>query len=99
MACWAACGSAIAALDHLILHKEALEAHLSPARFAITLEPDGCAAGFRLGVAYNDAFDDWAAISEGAYLLRSNICDWSDQELRKANIQLTQAEAAFRIQD
>ena len=70
----------------------------SAARFAITLEPDGCPAGFRLGVIYNDAFDDWAAISEGAYLLRSNICDWSDQQLWKAYIQLTQAEAAFRIQ-
>jgi transposase len=70
----------------------------SAARFAITLEPDGCPAGFRLGVIYNDAFDDWAAISEGAYLLRSNINDWSDQQLWKAYIQLTQAEAAFRIQ-
>jgi transposase len=70
----------------------------SAARFAITLEPDGCPAGFRLGVIYNDAFDDWAALSEGAYLLRSNICDWSDQQLWKAYIQLTQAEAAFRIQ-
>jgi transposase len=70
----------------------------SAARFAITLEPDGCPAGFRLGVVYNDAFDDWAALSEGAYLLRSNICDWSDQQLWKAYIQLTQAEAAFRIQ-
>src|SRR4030088_3529059 len=28
----------------------------SAARFAITLEPDGCPAGFRLGLAYNDAF-------------------------------------------
>ena len=70
----------------------------SAARFAITLEPDGCPAGFCLGVIYNDAFDDWAAISEGAYLLRSNIDDWSDQQLWKAYIQLTQAEAAFRIQ-
>jgi transposase len=70
----------------------------SAARFAITLEPDGCAAGFRLGIVYNDAFDDWAALSEGAYLLRSNIDDWSDRQLWKAYIQLTQAEAAFRIQ-
>jgi transposase len=70
----------------------------SAARFAIKLEPDGCPAGFRLGVVYNDAFDDWAALSEGAYLLRSNIDDWSDRQLWKAYIQLTQAEAAFRIQ-
>jgi transposase len=68
------------------------------ARFAITLEPDDGPAGFRLRVAYNAAFDDWAALSEGAYLLRSNIGDWSDQQLWKAYIQLTQAEAAFRIQ-
>ena len=68
------------------------------ARFAIALEPDGCPAGFRLSVACNAAFDDWAALSEGAYLLRSNITDWSDQQLWKAYIQLTQAEAAFRIQ-
>jgi len=68
------------------------------ARFAIALEPDGCPAGLRLSVACNDAFDDWAALSEGTYLLRSNIADWSDQQLWKAYIQLTQAEAAFRIQ-
>jgi transposase len=49
-------------------------------------------------VTYNTAFDDWAALSEGAYLLRSNISDWSNQQLWKAYIQLTQAEAAFRIQ-
>ena len=68
------------------------------ARFAITLEPDGCPAGFRLVVAHKASFDDWAALSEGAYLLRSNIRDWTDQQLWKAYIQLTQAEAAFRIQ-
>jgi len=68
------------------------------ARFAIVLEPDGCPAGLRLRVTCNAAFDDWAALSEGAYLLRSNIADWSDQQLWKAYIQLTQAEAAFRIQ-
>jgi transposase len=68
------------------------------ARFAVELAPDGCPAGLRLHVAYNAAFDDWAALSEGAYLLRSNITDWSDEQLWKAYIQLTQAEAAFRIQ-
>jgi transposase len=68
------------------------------ARFAIALEPDDCPASFRLRVDHNAAFDDWAALSEGAYLLRSNISDWSDRQLWKAYIQLTQAEAAFRIQ-
>jgi len=68
------------------------------ARFVVTLEPDGCPAGFRLQVAHSAAFDDWAALAQGAYVLRSNIADWSDQQLWKAYIQLTQAEAAFRIQ-
>src|SRR6516162_2246799 len=67
------------------------------ARFAIVLEPDSCPAGFCLRMTHDAAFDDWAALSEGAYLLRSNITDWSDQQLWKAYIQLTQAEAAFRI--
>ena len=68
------------------------------ARFTVRLEADGCPAGFRLQVDRNAAFDDWAALSEGAYLLRSNITGWSDLQLWKAYIQLTQAEAAFRIQ-
>ena len=44
-----------------------------------------------------DAWRDWATLSEGCYLLRSNVIDWSCEELWKAYIQLTEAEAAFRI--
>jgi len=40
----------------------------------------------------------WAELSEGCYLLRSNITDWRAEELWRAYIQLTEAEAAFRIQ-
>ena len=58
----------------------------------------GCEAGFQLQVKHVAAFDEWAELSEGAYLLRSNITDWSDEQLWRAYIQLTQAEAAFRIQ-
>ena len=68
------------------------------ARFDVRLAQVDCAAGCRLDVNINASFDDWAALSEGAYLLRSNITDWSDEQLWKAYIQLTQAEAAFRIQ-
>lgn len=35
---------------------------------------------------------------EGCYVLRSNVGDWTAEELWKAYIQLTEAEAAFRIQ-
>jgi len=40
---------------------------------------------------------NWATLSAGCYLLRTNVTDWSDEELWKAYIQLTEAEAAFRI--
>jgi transposase len=40
----------------------------------------------------------WAELSEGCYLLRSNITDWKAEELWQAYIQLTEAETAFRIQ-
>lgn len=40
----------------------------------------------------------WSRLSEGCYMLRSNIRDWSPEELWKAYIQLTEAEKAFRIQ-
>ena len=41
---------------------------------------------------------DWATLSEGCYLLRSNIADLPPADLWTAYIGLTQAEAAFRIQ-
>jgi transposase len=68
------------------------------ARFLVHLEPDDSPAGFRLDVETSAPFDQWSDVSEGSYLLRSNITDWSNEQLWKAYIQLTQAEAAFRIQ-
>jgi hypothetical protein len=55
----------------------------------VDLVPDSCRADFRLQVTYNSSFDDWAALSEGAHLLRSNIAGGSDEQLWKAYIQLT----------
>lgn len=40
---------------------------------------------------------DWNSLADGCYLLRTNVRDWSDEELWKAYIQLTEAEAAFQI--
>ena len=41
---------------------------------------------------------NWAQLTEGCYLLRSNIKDWTPEDLWFAYVQLSQAEAAFRIQ-
>jgi transposase len=43
------------------------------------------------------AWAAWADLSEGCYLLRSNIADWPPEDLWRAYMQLTHAEAAFRI--
>jgi transposase len=45
----------------------------------------------------NAAWRDWTELSEGCYLLRTNVTDWSAEDLWQAYIQLTEAEAAFRI--
>jgi len=54
--------------------------------------------GCDLGWEKVEAWRGWAELSEGCYMLRSNITDWSAAELWKAYISLTEAEAAFRIQ-
>lgn len=68
------------------------------ARFDVQLEETANPAGFQMNVKINESFDEWALLSEGTYILRSNITDWDDEKLWKSYIQLTQAEAAFRIQ-
>jgi transposase len=39
----------------------------------------------------------WSELSQGCYMLRSNVTEWSPEDLWRAYMQLTQAEAAFRI--
>jgi len=43
-------------------------------------------------------WDEWARHSEGCYVLRTNVTDWTAEDLWRTYIQLTEAEAAFRIQ-
>jgi transposase len=57
-------------------------------------------ASGRVGVTWsrNTAAVESATSREGCYLLRSNVADWTAEDLWKAYMQLTEAEAAFRIQ-
>jgi len=69
------------------------------ARYVIAIsEDEACAARVKLAWTVRPEWDDWAAVSEGTYILRTNVHDWSDEDLWKTYIQLTEAEAAFRIQ-
>jgi transposase len=53
----------------------------------------------RLQVSWkrNARWSDWAALSEGCYLLRTNLNETDPATLWKRYIQLTEAEWAFRI--
>jgi transposase len=60
-------------------------------------EPGSCAK-LRLEWSVRSQWDEWARYSEGCYVLRTNITDWTPETLWRTYMQLTEAEAAFRIQ-
>jgi transposase len=64
--------------------------------FDVTVETTE-AGSAKLTYRKNKTNDDWAALSAGCYLLRTNVLDWSDEDLWKAYMQLNEAESAFRI--
>src|SRR6266404_2306033 len=68
-------------------------------RYVIDFVPDPTQpAGVRLDWSARPEWDDWAHWSEGCYVLRTNVTDWSAEDLWRKYIQLTDVEAAFRIQ-
>jgi len=69
------------------------------ARYQIHLVEDPAVAShLRLAWSVRPEWDEWARHSEGCYVLRTNVRDWSAEDLWRTYIQLTDAEAAFRIQ-
>jgi transposase len=66
--------------------------------FSITvLEDDTHPAGIRLKRNYRAEWAEWAHLTEGVYILRTNIGEWTDEALWQTYTQLTEAEAAFRV--
>ena len=67
-------------------------------RYEIRVENDLTRdSGLRLQWSAKLEWDAWASHSEGTYILRTNVRDWSSEELWRTYIQLTEAENAFRI--
>jgi transposase len=67
-------------------------------RYLIDLVEDSSRpAGVRLKWSVRPQWDDWAGHSEGCYLLRTNLTDWDAEQLWRTYVQLSEAEAAFRI--
>ncbi|MGH8308890.1 MAG: IS1634 family transposase [Steroidobacteraceae bacterium] len=68
------------------------------ARYAIRLIDDpALPAQVRLEWSVRPEWDEWSRASEGAYVLRTNVRAWTPEQLWHTYIQLTEAEAAFRI--
>jgi transposase len=68
------------------------------ARYTIELlEAPDSAAKLKLRWAIRPQWDEQARLDEGCYILHTNITDWTPEILWKTYIQLTEAEAAFRI--
>lgn len=68
--------------------------------FEVTIKPNSPLAGkARLKITWrrNDRWRQWAEVSEGCYLLRTNLKEVDPATLWKCYIQLTEAEWAFRI--
>ena len=67
-------------------------------RYDIHLHEDPSrSAGLRLEWSVQSAWDEWASASAGCYVLRTNVADWTPEALWRTYVQLTEAEAAFRI--
>ena len=68
-------------------------------KFDVKVKEDmRCCSGLRLRWKERKDWSEWAAVTEGAYILRSNVTEWKADELWEAYMQLTEAENAFRIQ-
>jgi transposase len=68
------------------------------ARFLVAIVDDSSSpAGIRLDWSIRPGWDDQARLTEGCYVLRTNVNNWTPEELWQTYVQLTQAESAFRI--
>jgi transposase len=67
--------------------------------FSISITEDAShPSGLRMTRTQRSEWADWARLTEGVYILRTNISTWTDETLWQTYIQLSEAEAAFRIQ-
>ncbi len=83
--------------DHV--YWQLVESYRTARAFQIQIVEDAARpSGLRLSWSRVKEWEHWAALSEGCYLLRTNITDKSPEELWRTYIQLTDVEDAFRAQ-
>ncbi len=71
----------------------------SAGKFQVTVKEDESKPS-RLQVVWKEKpeWADWAQLTEGTYVLRSNVTDWTPEDLWRTYVQLADVEDAFRIQ-
>jgi hypothetical protein len=62
------------------------------------LERNGVKGFLKVTWTKRETWREWAQLSEGCYLLRTNLTGWRPEDLWQTYIQLTQAESAFRTE-
>lgn len=62
------------------------------------VERDGKEGFLKLTWEKREEWRQWAELSDGCYILRTNLTGWAPEKLWKTYIQLTVAEAAFRTE-
>lgn len=90
------------ALDRGVIERQIGRLLQKNTRAAAAFEIDLCEdrthpSGVHLSWRYNARWAQWARLTEGLYILRTNVADWTDEALWQTYIQLTEAEAAFRV--
>lgn len=68
-------------------------------RYRISVVDDKSrSSGLRLVRREKKDWVEWASLTDGTYILRTNVATWDPEVLWSTYVQLTEAEAAFRIQ-
>jgi transposase len=68
-------------------------------KYIVRIERDrSVRSGLVLAWEIRADWQEWAALSEGAYVIRTNLTDWKAEDLWPIYIRLTDVEDAFRIQ-
>lgn len=60
------------------------------------IERNGTPGFLKVTWSKRESWNNWARLSEGCYLLRTNLIGWKPEDLWKTYIQLTDVESAFR---
>jgi transposase len=65
--------------------------------FQVKVDVAAVPSGLALAYARRPQFEEWARLTHGAYVLRTNVEAWTPEDLWQTYVQLSEAEAAFRI--